>query len=333
MTDNTQVRLARRPSGLPTGEVWDLTTEPVPEPGEGQFLLRTEYVSLDPAMRGWMNEGRSYIPPVQIGEVMRAGVVGEVVASRNDRFPEGAHVVAMTGVQEYAVSDGKGVQIVPADAAPLPTYLGTLGMTGLTAYFGLLEVGQPKAGETVVVSGAAGATGSVVGQIAKIKGCRVVGIAGGEDKCRMVVEELGFDACLDYKSGDLKAGLRREAPDRVDIYFDNVGGEVLDTVLPGMAMHGRVVLCGAISQYNADGGMTGPSNYMSLLVNRARMEGFVVFDFADRYGEALKEMAGWLAEGKLQSRETVVEGGVRAFPEALLKLFAGENTGKLVLKA
>jgi NADPH-dependent curcumin reductase CurA len=284
-------------------------------------------------MRGWMNEGCSYIPPVQIGEVMRAGVVGEVVASRHERFSEGAHVVATTGVQEYAVSDGKGVQVVSADVAPLPTYLGTLGMTGLTAYFGLLEVGQPTEGETVVVSGAAGATGSVVGQIAKIKGCRVVGIAGGQDKCRVVVEELGFDACLDYKAGDLKAGLRREAPDRVDVYFDNVGGEVLDTVLPGMAMHGRVVLCGAISQYNADGGMTGPSNYMSLLVNRARMEGFVVFDYADRYGSALKEMAGWLAEGRLQSRETVVEGGVRAFPEALLKLFAGENTGKLVLKA
>ena len=333
MADNTQVRLARRPSGLPTEEVWDITTEPVPEPGEGQFLLRTEYVSLDPAMRGWMNEGRSYIPPVQLGEVMRAGVVGAVVASRNEKFPAGAHVVAMTGVQEYAVSDGKGVQVVSPDAAPLPTYLGALGMTGLTAYFGLLEVGQPKAGETVVVSGAAGATGSVVGQIAKIKGCRVVGIAGGQDKCRMVVEELGFDACLDYKAGDLKAGLRREAPDRVDVYFDNVGGEVLDTVLPGMAMHGRVVLCGAISQYNADGAMTGPSNYMSLLVNRARMEGFVVFDYADRYGVALGEMAGWLAEGKLQSRETVVEGGVRAFPQALLQLFAGENTGKLVLKA
>ncbi len=333
MTDNTQVRLARRPSGLPTDAVWDITIEPVPEPVEGQFLLRTEYVSLDPAMRGWMNEGRSYIPPVQIGEVMRAGVVGEVVASRNAGFPEGAHVVATTGVQEYAVSDGTGVRIVSADAAPLPTYLGTLGMTGLTAYFGLLEVGQPKAGETVVVSGAAGATGSVVGQIAKIKDCRVVGIAGGEDKCRMVVEELGFDACLDYKAGDLKAGLRREAPDRVDVYFDNVGGEVLDVVLPGMALHGRVVLCGAISQYNADGGMTGPSNYMSLLVNRARMEGFVVFDYADRYREALQEMAGWLAVGKLQSRETVVEGGVRAFPQALLSLFAGENTGKLVLKA
>jgi NADPH-dependent curcumin reductase CurA len=333
MTDNTQVRLARRPTGLPTDEVWDITTEAVPEPAEGEFLLRTEYISLDPAMRGWMNEGRSYIPPVGIGEVMRAGVVGQVVASRNDRFAEGAHVVAMTGAQEYAVSDGKGVQVVSADAAPLPTYLGTLGMTGLTAYFGLLEVGKPQAGETVVVSGAAGATGSVVGQIAKLKGCRVVGIAGGEDKCRTVVEELGFDACLDYKAGDLKAGLRREAPDRIDVYFDNVGGNILDTVLPGLNMHGRVVICGAISQYNAGAEAKGPANYMSLLVNRARMEGFVVFDYADRYGEALQEMAGWLAEGKLQSRETVVEGGVRAFPATLLRLFAGDNVGKLVLKA
>ncbi len=333
MTDNTQVRLARRPTGLPTDDVWDITTQAVPEPADGEFLLRTEYVSLDPAMRGWMNEGRSYIPPVGIGEVMRAGVVGEVVASRNDRFAEGAHVVAMTGVQEYAVSDGKGVQVVSADAAPLPTYLGTLGMTGLTAYFGLLEVGKPQAGETVVVSGAAGATGSVVGQIAKLKGCRVVGIAGGEDKCRTVVEELGFDACLDYKAGDLKAGLRREAPDRIDVYFDNVGGDVLDTVLPGLNMHGRVVLCGAISQYNSGAEATGPANYMSLLVNRARMEGFVVFDYADRYGQALQEMAGWLTEGTLQSRETVVEGGVRAFPATLLRLFAGDNVGKLVLKA
>ncbi|MCW2666349.1 MAG: NADP-dependent oxidoreductase, partial [Frankiales bacterium] len=332
MTNNTQVRLARRPHGLPTDDVWEITTEPAPEPAEGEFVLRTEYVSLDPAMRGWMNEGRSYIPPVGIGEVMRAGVVGQVVASRNEQFPEGAHVVATTGAQEYALSDGKGVQVVSADAAPLSTYLGTLGMTGLTAYFGMLDVGQVKAGETVVVSGAAGATGSVAGQIAKIKGCRVIGIAGGEDKCRTVVEELGFDACLDYKSGDLKAGLRREAPDRINVYFDNVGGEVLNTVLPGMAMRGRVVLCGAISQYNADGGLTGPSNYMSLLVNRARMEGFVVFDYADRYGEALQEMAGWLADGSLQSRETVVEGGIRAFPQTLLRLFRGENVGKLVLK-
>jgi len=333
MTDNTQVRLASRPTGLPDDSSWEVTTEPVPEPGDGQFLLRTEYVSLDPAMRGWMNDARSYIPPVGIGEVMRAGVVGEVVQSRNDRFPVGAHVVAMTGVQEYALSDGKGVQVVSADLAPLPTYLGALGMTGLTAYFGLLEIGKPQPGQTVVVSGAAGATGSVVGQIAKLKGCRVVGIAGGEDKCRTVVEEFGFDACLDYKSGDLKAGLRREAPDRIDVYFDNVGGDVLDTVLPGLARGARVVLCGAISQYNAGAELKGPANYLSLLVNRATMQGFVVFDYSSRYGEALQEMAGWLADGRLRSKETVVDGGVRAFPQALLKLFRGENTGKLVLRA
>ncbi len=330
---NTQVRLARRPTGLPADDVWDIREEPIPSPGDGEILIKTEYISLDPAMRGWMNEGRSYIPPVGIGEVMRAGVVAEVVQSRNERFAEGAHVVAMTGVQEWAVSDGKGLQVVDPDRAPLPTYLGTLGMTGLTAYFGLLDIGRPQAGETVVVSGAAGATGGVVGQIAKLKGCRVVGIAGGEDKCRQVVEELGFDACLDYKAGDLKKGLREHAPDRVDVYFDNVGGPVLDAVLPGMAMHGRIVLCGAISQYNADGGMTGPANYMSLLVNRARMEGFVIFDYTDRFGDALKEMTGWLADGSLTSRETVVKGGVRAFPETLRQLFGGVNSGKLVLSA
>ena len=332
MTDNTQIRLAGRATGLPGDDVWDITTEQIGEPGEGQFLLRTRYVSLDPAMRGWMREGRSYIPPVQIGEVMRAGVIGEVVGSRHDGFPVGALVSATTGVQQYALSDGKGVRQVDGEAAPLPTYLGALGMTGLTAYFGLLDVGKPEAGQTVVVSGAAGATGSVAGQIAKLKGCRVVGIAGGEDKCRTVVEEFGFDACLDYKSGDLKAGLRREAPDRIDVYFDNVGGEVLDTVLPGLAMHGRVVLCGAVSQYNAGKDVVGPKNYMALLVNRARMEGFVVFDYADRYAEALRDMAGWLAEGRLVSKEHVVTGGVRAFPGALRSLFAGENTGKLVLE-
>ncbi|HEU0103991.1 MAG TPA: NADP-dependent oxidoreductase [Mycobacteriales bacterium] len=331
MTDNTSVRLAKRPTGLPTDDVWDVVTEPAPEPGDGEFLLRTRYISVDPAMRGWMNDVRSYVPPVGLGEVMRAGVVGEVVASRAGRFPEGAHVVATTGVQEYAVSDGAGVQVVDPAKAPLPTYLGALGMTGMTAYFGLLDVGRPRAGETVVVSGAAGATGSVVGQIAKIHGCRVVGIAGGAAKCRAVVEELGFDACIDYRD-DLRAGLRRETPDKVDVYFDNVGGEVLDAVLPRLALRGRVVLCGAVSQYNAEGRMTGPANYMSLLVSRARMEGFLVFDYADRFPEALREMSGWLADGRLVSQETVVEGGVRAFPGALRKLFAGENTGKLVLK-
>ena len=321
MTDNTQVRLAKRPSGLPTDDVWEVTTEAVPEPAEGEFLLRTEYVSLDPAMRGWMNEGRSYIPPVGIGEVMRAGVVGEVVASRNDRFPEGAHVVATTGVQEFAVSDGKGVQVVDGGRAPLPTYLGTLGMTGLTAYFGLLDVGRPEAGETVVVSGAAGATGSVAGQIAKIKGCRVVGIAGGAEKCRTVVEELGFDACLDYKAGDLKAGLRREAPDRVDVYFDNVGGEVLDAVLPGLAMHGCVVLCGAISQYNADGRMTGrPTTCRCWSTGRA----WRASSSSTSPSATPRRCARWpagCAEGRARLAARPSSRAACAVPSALLKLF------------
>ncbi len=329
---NVQVRLARRPTGVPTDDVFEITTEPVPEPGEGQFVLRTEYVSLDPAMRGWMNEGRSYIPPVGIGEVMRAGVVGEVVVSRNEAFPEGAHVVATTGVQEYAASDGKGVQVVSADVAPLPTYLGTLGMTGLTAYFGLLEVGQPKAGETVVVSGAAGATGSVAGQIAKLKGCRVVGIAGGPEKCAWIVDELGFDAAIDYRAEDVGKALRAHAPDGVDVYFDNVGGEILDAALARLRRGGRVVICGAISTYNATDRPAGPVNYMSLLVNRARMEGFVVFDYADRYAEAAVELGGWLREGRLRSREDVVRGGVDDFPDTLLRLFRGDNTGKLILQ-
>jgi NADPH-dependent curcumin reductase CurA len=289
------------------------------------------YVSLDPAMRGWMNEGRSYVEPVGIGDVMRAGGVGRVIASKNPGFAEGDHVVGMFGVQEYALSDGKGVLKVDPDVAPLPVYLGALGMTGMTAYFGLLEIGEAKEGETVVVSGAAGAVGNVVGQIAKIKGCRAVGIAGGPDKCRWIVEELGFDAAIDYKSENVVAALKQHCPDGVDVYFDNVGGDVLDAVLARLARGARVVLCGAISQYNSATGMKGPANYMSLLVNRASMKGFLVFDHAARYGEAAREMAGWMAAGKLKSREDVVQG-LDTFPDTLLRLFNGENTGKLVLQ-
>jgi NADPH-dependent curcumin reductase CurA len=278
-----------------------------------------------------MNEGKSYIPPVGLGEVMRAGTVGEVIASNNAKFAVGDQVLGMMGVQEYALSDGKGVTKVDANIAPLPVYLGTLGMPGMTAYFGLLEVAQAKEGDTVVVSGAAGAVGQVVGQIARIKGCRVVGIAGGADKCRYVVDELGFDACIDYKNDDLKTGLKQHCPKGVDVYFDNVGGDILDTVLTRLAMHARIAICGAISQYNATSAVKGPSNYLSLLVNRARMQGFVVFDYADRYMEAATQMAGWMAQGKLKTREDIVEG-IETFPETLLKLFHGENTGKLVLK-
>jgi NADPH-dependent curcumin reductase CurA len=331
MTTNHQYRLAARPSGMAKASDWDYGEEPAPELKDGEFLAKVLYISLDPAMRGWMNEGRSYVPPVQIGEVMRALGAGRVVESLNPSFKEGDHVIGLFGVQEYAASDGAGVITVDPGLVPLPVYLGALGMPGMTAYFGLLDVGQAKAGETVLVSGAAGAVGTVAGQIAKIKGCRVVGIAGGKEKCDYIVNELGFDAAIDYKSEDLRAALKEHFPKGVDVYFDNVGGDILNTVLTRIARHARIVICGAISQYNNEGPMKGPSNYMSLLVNRARMEGFVVFDYADRYMQAAMEMAGWMAEGKLKSREDIVEG-LETFPDTLQKLFRGENIGKLVLK-
>ncbi|WP_309890958.1 NADP-dependent oxidoreductase [Archangium sp.] len=328
---NHQFRLAARPVGLPKREDWSYTEEPVREPAEGELLVKVLYLSLDPAMRGWMNEGKSYIAPVGIGEVMRAGAVGKVIASKHPGFAVGDFVSGGFGVQEYALSNGKGVIKVDTRFAALPVYLGTLGMPGLTAYFGLLDIGMPKQGETVVVSGAAGAVGTVVGQIAKLKGCRVVGIAGGADKCKYIVDELGFDAAIDYKSEDVKKALRTHCPKGVDVYFDNVGGDILDAVLTQLAFRARIIICGAISQYNNTTAVKGPSNYLSLLVNRASMTGMVVFDYADRYGEAAREMAGWMAAGKLKSREDIVEG-FQTFPETLLKLFKGENTGKLVLK-
>ncbi|MEU1004243.1 NADP-dependent oxidoreductase [Streptomyces tibetensis] len=330
-TINRQIRLAARPVGEPRPTDWEHAEEPAGQPGEGEFLVQVLCLSIDPAMRGWMNAGRSYIRPVEIGEVMRAGAVGRVVASRHPGFAVGDHVSGTFGVQEYCVSDGRGVTKVDPAAAPLPTYLGTLGMSGLTAYFGLIEVGRPEPGQTVVVSGAAGAVGSVVGQIAKILGCRVIGIAGGEAKCRMVVDEFGFDAAIDYQSEDVRKALREHAPDGVDVYFDNVGGDVLDGVLLRLARGARVVVCGAISQYNSTKPQ-GPANYLSLLVNRASMTGIVVFDYADRYAEGIAQMAAWRAEGRLKSLEDVVSGSVAAFPETLMRLFRGDNRGKLVLK-
>ena len=329
---NHQVRLAARPVGLPKRSDWQFTEESVPEPKDGELVVQVQYISLDPAMRGWMNDAKSYIRPVGIGEVMRAGAAGKVVKSRHENFREGDIVTGGFGVQEFALSDGKGVNKVDTRLVKLPTYLGTLGMPGLTAYFGLLDIGKPQPGQTVVVSGAAGAVGSVVGQIARIKGCRTVGLAGGADKCRLLVEEFGFDAAIDYKREDVKAALRQHCADGIDVYFDNVGGEILDAALARLARGARIVICGAISQYNSTTGVKGPANYMSLLVNRASMTGMVVFDYADRYGEALRDMAGWVAAGKLKAKEDVVPGGVAAFPEVLLKLFSGENTGKLVLQ-
>jgi NADPH-dependent curcumin reductase len=329
---NHQVRLATRPTGLPKASDWNVVEEPVPTPNPGEFVVAVSYLSLDPAMRGWMNAGASYIDPVEIGAVMRAGAVGQVIASEHPDFAVGEHVYSAFGVQEYALSDGAGVMKVDPSLAPLPTYLGTLGMTGMTAYFGLLDVGKVSEGDVVVISGAAGAVGSVAGQIAKINGAHAIGIAGGEEKCRWIVEDLGFDAAIDYKTQDVGAALRELAPKGVDVYFDNVGGEILDAVLTRLARGARIVICGAVSQYNATEGMRGPANYMALLVARASMTGMVVFDYAARYREAGAEIAGWMREGRLVSREDIVEGGVSAFPETLLRLFSGENIGKLVLR-
>ena len=335
---NHQVRLAARPVGLPKPTDWSHTSEPVTEPAEGGVTLKTLALSLDPAMRGWMNDGKSYIPPVGIGEVMRAGGVGVVVASKNDKFAVGDTVNAGFGVQEYitiAQDEIKRNGMFKIDLRlGTPTqWLNVLGMPGMTGYFGLMDVGQPQAGETVVVSGAAGAVGQTVGQMAKIKGCRVVGIAGGAAKCEWVVKELGFDACIDYKagSGAVRAGLKEHCPKGVDIYFDNVGGEILDDVLAKITRGARIIICGAISQYNNTTPVQGPKNYLSLLVNRARMEGIVVFDYADRYHLAVAEMAGYLKDGRMKSKEDVVLG-LQTFPETLLKLFNGENFGKLVLE-
>ena len=331
MTINHTVRLIARPLGEPKSTDFAFADEPLAALGDGQILVKTRYLSLDPAMRGWMNEGKSYIEPVGLGEVMRAGGVGEVVASNHPKFVVGDMVVGSPGVQTYFSGDARGWVKVDRNAVPLTTYLNVLGMPGMTAYFGLLEAGEPKAGETVVVSGAAGAVGATVGQVAKIMGCRAVGIAGGAEKCRMVVDEFGFDDCIDYKNEDVRQELKRACPNGVDVYFDNVGGEILDTVLTRINLHARIVICGAISQYNNTTPVKGPANYLSLLVNRARMQGIVVFDYAPRYKEGALVMGGWLKEGRLISKEHV-EAGIDRFPEVLMKLFKGENFGKLVLK-
>ncbi len=328
---NRQWQLTSRPQGLPKRSDFTLATLPVPEPKEGEVLVRTDYISLDPAMRGWMNDARSYIPPIKIGEVMRAGAVGEVVASNHPNFKPGDHAVGMFGMQDYAVVDGQGAQKVDGKAAPLPLYLSALGMPGMTAYFGLLDVGAPVSGQTVVVSAASGAVGALVGQIARIKGCRVVGLAGGAAKCAYLRDELGFDAVIDYKNEDVGRALSTHCPRGIDVYFDNVGGDILDQVLARLARHARVVICGAISQYNSTE-VAGPKNYMMLLVQHARMEGFVVFDYAARYAEGAAAMAGWLRDGSLKSKEDIVDG-LETFPETLLKLFSGENFGKLCIKA
>ena len=327
---NHQIRLAARPVGMPKPSDWSYVEGQVQELRQAEVLIKVLYISLDPAMRGWMNDRKSYIPPVPVGDVMRALGLGRVIASENPKFAVGDYLSGMTGAQEYAVSDGNGFFKIDPKAAPLPVYLSALGMPGMTAYFGLLETGQPKAGDTVVVSAAAGAVGAVVGQIAKIKDCRVVGIAGGEEKCRYI-NELGFDAAIDYKKEEIYQALEQKCPKGIDVYFDNVGGEILDAVLAQINRGARIVICGAISQYNNVGPIRGPSNYLSLLVNRATMKGMLVTDYLPRYPEGMREMAGWIRGGRLKSREHIVDG-LENFPEALVMLFTGKNFGKLEIR-
>lgn len=331
---NSQLILAKRPPPGPlTADCFALREVPLAEPGDGEIRVKIAYISLDPAMRGWVNDTKSYMPPVGIGEVMRAYAAGYVDASRHPDFMVGDAVQSVLGVQQYAVVKGRGrVVKVDTSKAPLERWVGGLGMPGWTAYFGLLEVGQPKAGETVVVSAAAGAVGSVVGQIAKIKGCRAVGIAGGPEKCVFVKDVLGFDDCIDYRSGDLAARLRAACPDGIDVNFENVGGDILDTVLPQMNTFGRVALCGLISGYNATEAVAGPKSFRAILTQRLRVQGLIVTDWAPRIPEAIADLGAWHAEGKLKIREDVREGGIGAFVETLNLLYSGGNNGKLVLK-
>lgn len=329
---NTSYCLKQRPYGKVDKNTWAIREDTLTEIQDGEILLENKYISLDPAMRGWMDDRKSYIDPVQVGDVMRAGTLSQVIESRNADFQPGQYIVGWHGVQKYAVSDGRqDFNLGKELAVPAKKYLGVLGMPGYTAYFGLLDIGAPKEGETIVVSAAAGAVGSLVGQIAKIKGMKVVGIAGGAEKCNYLTDTLGFDAAADYKSMEFPKQIVSATSDGVDIYFDNVGGEMLDFMLTRLNLHARVVICGAISQYNNTQAPYGPSNYLSLLVNRARMEGFIVFDYKQRYAEAAVQMAQWLMEGKVKSEEFVIKG-LDKFPEAFDRLFTGEKRGKLVLE-
>lgn len=330
MTTSTEVRLARRPEGYPDDATWEFVETDVPEVREGELCVKLRHISIDPAMRGWLNDVRSYVPPVQVGEVMRAFGMGDVVASRHPDFSVGDTVTGVFGVREYAISDGAEVTRISPSVAPETTWLGALGMPGMTAWFGLHDVGRPKAGETVLVSAVAGAVGSVVAQLAKSVGCTVIGVAGGPEKTAWL-REIGCDEVIDYREGNLTRQVRQAAPRGVDIYFDNVGGELLDAALANLAMGARIVLCGAISAYNEESLPPGPKRYLSLLVFRATMTGFVVLDYADRFDEAITGISDLIAKGELVAREHVVTGGVRAFPEALLGIYRGINTGKLVL--
>ena len=324
--------LINRPTGIPEKNTWSFEEELISEIKDGQILIKHQYISLDPAMRGWMNNSKSYIPPVEIGTVMRAGTVGEVIqVNNNTNFKVGDFVSGWGGVQEYSISDGKNYSIIKDKNNPIHRYLGALGMPGMTAYFGIINEGKIKSGEIVLVSAAAGAVGSLVGQIAKIKGCKVIGIAGGNEKCKYVKEQLGFDEVIDYKNDNIYSSLKKYCPEGIDVYFDNVGGEILDAALAKLRMNARIVICGAISQYNNTSRTKGPSNYLSLLVNRATMSGMVVFDYKNDYPMAINQISEWFSEGKLKSNESIFEG-IDNFYEIFLKLFNGNKRGKLILK-
>ena len=330
---NRQWLLANRPAGEPSESDFEMVERPVPEPGEGEFVARALFLSVDPYMRGRMRDVKSYAVPAALGEVMVGGAVSQVIASKNPAFVEGEIVQGSFGWQEYAASDGTDVRTVDASLAPVSTALGVLGMPGMTAYFGLLEVGQPETGETVVVSAASGAVGSVVGQIAGIKGCRAVGIAGGAEKCAYLSDDLGFDAAVDYKAApELRAALAEACPDGIDVYFDNVGGATLDTVLSLINLHARIAICGMISEYNLTAPELAPRPTRALLVNRARMQGLLVHDWADRRAEGIAQMAAWIEDGKLTYKEDVIEG-IENMPKAFLRLLRGENFGKQLVKA
>ncbi len=329
---NRRMVLAERPSGMVDESTVRLEEADLPEPGEGEALARVRYISIDPTIRTWMDDAPGYLPPIAIDEVIRSGGVAEVVQSNSDEYAPGDLLFGFTGWQDYVIASAAGGYQPLPPGVPPTLALSLFGITGMTAYFGLIDVGRIKQGDVVVVSGAAGATGSTVGQIAKIKGAKkVIGIAGGPQKCAHIVDELGFDETIDYKNDDLAARLREAAPDGIDLYFDNVGGEILNAALAQLAMRGRVVLCGAISGYNDRGAAKGPTNYVNLIIKRGRMEGFLILDYFDRMPEAQAEVAGWLAEGKIKSAEHVVEGLERA-PDALNLLFTGGNTGKVIVQ-
>ncbi|MBL27159.1 MAG: NADP-dependent oxidoreductase [Rhodospirillaceae bacterium] len=328
---NRKITLAARPVGYPKESDFAMVEEPVADPGPGQVLIRTLWLSLDPYQRGRMSAAKSYATPVDIGGVITGGIVGRVEQSNNPKFKAGDFVEGWLGWQSWAISDGNDIRKVDPDLAPLQTALGILGMPGMTAYFGFLEIGLPRPGDTVVISAASGAVGQLVGQIARIMGCRAVGIAGGADKCAYIRDELGFDAAIDYKGEDVEAAIARHCPDGVDVYFDNVGGTITEAVLKNLAKFARVVICGQISQYNLDKPDLGPRNLRFLLVNQARMEGFLVFQFADRYEQGMKRIAGWIKDGRIKYREDVVDGLENA-PKAFIGMMEGKNFGKLLVK-